>query len=330
MGRGMQVLIVLDPLHELQRATETSLLLAAEFQRRGHAVWYALEDDFEVGDRGVRVLARELILTAAGDPVAGPGRTAAVDEFQLVLMRQDPPVDACYRFVAQALTLASQGTVVVNDPTSVLAWNEKLLPLHFPEHCPPTVVSHDIATVRNFVQEHERAVIKPLSECSGRGIAIVTAADVVAVVEATQRRYPGEPVVAQRYLPEVVAGDKRIFLAAGEFIGAVNRVPIGPDKLANIHQGARVEQTELTPRELAIVAAVGPFLKKHGLWLAGLDVIGGFLTEINVTSPSALVQINTVSGEHAEIRVVDTLESLVAESRCQRPCPSPPKHDVGV
>lgn len=318
----MRVLFVLDPLEQLQLETDTSLLLAGEFRRRGHETWFATETSFQINEHGAFVRTRELLLEESGTPKAGVEVGAEVKDFPLVLMRQDPPIDAQYRFVAQALGFVRADTAVVNDPASVLQWNEKLLPLRFPRYCPPTLASHDPNELFHFVRQQGKAVVKPLSDCSGRGIRIVDPATAASAIEAVSATYPGEAIIAQRYLPEVESGDKRIFLAAGNFVGAVNRVPAAPGRLANIHQGARVEATTLTEREWEIVAVVGEFLQQQGLWLAGLDVIGGFLTEVNVTSPSALKQINAVTGKRHEIMVVDVLERLALEDLASHRSPS--------
>ncbi|GIW44296.1 MAG: glutathione synthetase [Candidatus Binatia bacterium] len=311
----MRVLFVLDPLDQLQLETETSLLLAQEFRQRGHETWYAHEGDLWVTDRGVWVSARELYVESSGTPRAGACTRGRVADFALVLMRQDPPVDAAYRFAAQALELAASEVMVVNSPAAVLSWNEKLLPLQFPEYCPPTLVSTRLEEMLDFVRDVGRAVVKPISECSGRGIHIVHAGNAAEAIAATMARYPGEPVVLQRYLPEVVHGDKRIFLAGPTVVGAVNRIPAGPERLANIHQGARVEATALSAREEEIARVAGDFLCARGIWLAGLDVIGGLLTEVNITSPSALRQINAVTGRRNEVVVVDVLERLALGER---------------
>ncbi|MCX8072285.1 MAG: glutathione synthase [Candidatus Binatia bacterium] len=308
----MRVLFVLDPLEQLQLETETSLLLAAEFRRRGHETWFAIEDDVVLAGEGVFAFVRTLEVDALGRPQAGAPQRARLTDFQLILMRQDPPVDARYRFTAQALNAVASQVLVVNNPASVLTWNEKLLPLRFPQYAPPTLASHREEELLRFVQQHERVVVKPLSECSGRGIRIVDPTTAGEAIQATKSAYPGEPVVVQRYLPEVMQGDKRIFLANGLVVGAVNRIPTAPDRLANIHQGARVAATTLTKREQEIACVVGRFLQEEGIWLAGLDVIGGYLTEVNITSPSALRQINDVNGKRHETDVVDTLEQLVS------------------
>lgn len=310
----MRVLVVIDPIERLNLQTETTLLLVQELKQRRHEVWMALPHQVAMSCGSEEVHARRLSVAPDGRPVTldSAPYNGSLDYFDLVLMRQDPPVDDAYRFVAHTLSFARR-PVVVNHPQSVLVWSEKLLPLHFPKFCPPTLVSRRAEQLVAFVQRFDKVVLKPLTECSGRGIRIVVrnrATDEIA--QMLSERAP-QPIVAQAYLPEVAAGDKRVFLLDGNAIGVVNRIPPGPDKLANIHQGATVEPTELTARERAIVAEVGAFLRREQLWLAGLDLIGGHLTEVNVTSPSALRQINAVTGQHLEQVVVDFLERKVEE-----------------
>lgn len=312
----MRVLVVLDPLDRLNLETETSLLLVEELERRGHEVWMALPQDLSLLPGATKVEARRLSVQADGKPFlpAAPPYGGTLEWFDLILMRQDPPVDEAYRFAAQVLAMAEH-PLVVNQPQSVLLWSEKLLPLLFPRFCPPTCVSRSPEELMAFAQQHEKLVLKPLSECSGRGIRIVEAAAVEGAIREMLAQYAGQPIVIQAYLAGVRFGDKRIFLLDGEPIGAVNRVPRSADSLANIHQGARVEATELSARETQIAAEVGSFLRQQGLWLAGLDVIDGYLTEVNVTSPSALRQINAVSNAHLERAVVDFLERAAAQKR---------------
>jgi len=219
-----------------------------------------------------------------------------------VLMRKDPPVDAQYLAATFILERAAAAVPVINDPVALRMFNEKLLPLAFPGLTPPTLVSNDPQRVAAFVREHGRSILKPLDDCSGRGIRILRTADAVPA------ELGGQFVLVQKFIEKVVEGDKRIFLLAGEVIGAVNRIPRGPEDLANIHQGATVAPTIITARDREIVGAVAPTLIRRGLWMAGLDVIGGCLTEINVTSPSAARQINAVSGTHIERQIVDFIE----------------------
>lgn len=310
----MRILAILDPLDSLNPDTETTTLLLGELARRGHPAWAAGVEDLWIGTAGPGVRARELVLSPTGLPrfVDAAAEDRPFEDFGLVLMRKDPPVDAAYVFATHVLEAASEQTVIVNDPVSLRNCNEKLLPLRFPDLSPPTVVSGEARVLLEFCRRRERVVLKPLSDCSGRGIRIVPGAEAAAAVAALQAERPGEALLAQAFLPGVEAGDKRIFLLAGEPIGAVNRVPRGPEQLANIHQGARVEATGITSREREMAARLRPFLVERGLWLAGIDVIDGWLTEVNVTSPSAVRQINAVSGSRLEVEIVDLLLDLAA------------------
>jgi glutathione synthase len=305
----MHVLFVIDPLDTLNLDTETSLLLMEELARRGHQPSVATLADLYLSDHGAGVRARSIRLALSQRPfyTLGEATECRFGDFDLVLMRKDPPVDADYIAATFVLERASTEVPVINDPVSLRTVNEKLLPLSLPQFVAPTLVSNDAARLVAFAATHGRVVLKPLDDCSGRGIEVLPdagAARIAAYVAAHSGRY----VMMQQFIAGVGAGDKRIFLLAGDAIGAVNRVPRSIDHLANIHQGARVEATTLTARDHAIVAAVKPLLVERGLWLAGIDVIDGYLTEVNVTSPSAARQINAVSGTHIERTIVDWLE----------------------
>jgi glutathione synthase len=300
----MRFLYIIDPLDSLNLQTETSLLMMEEAARRGHENTVATIDDLYLANAQARGRTRTIALDFSqrsfyqlGDP-----RDTALDAYDLIVMRKDPPVDAAYLAATFILERAATAVPVINDPVSLRMFNEKLLPLAFPELTPPTLVTNDPQRVVAFVAEYGRSILKPLEECSGRGIHILrTAAAVPADLG-------GRFVIVQRFIDAVVEGDKRIFLLEGEVLGAVNRIPRGPEDLANIHQGATVAPTTITPRDREIIGMVAPTLASRGLWMAGLDVIGGYLTEINVTSPSAARQINAVSGTHIERQLVDFLE----------------------
>jgi glutathione synthase len=319
----MHVLFVIDPLDSLNLETETSLLLIEELTRRGHVVSVADLGDLYLTERSAGACVRRIRIDLARRPVyeCAPPQDARFGDFDLVLMRKDPPVDAAYVAATFVLERAALEVPVVNDPVSLRNLNEKLLALSVPDYAPPSLLSADGDRLAAFARAHGRIVLKPLDECSGRGIVFVDGTDARAPIAAYLARRGGRPVVAQRYLPGVAAGDKRIFLLEGEPIGAVNRVPAHPDALANIHQGARVEATTLSQREREIVAALRPLLHAHRLWMAGIDVIDGHLTEVNVTSPSAARQINAVSGSHIEVPIVDFLERVARENRPAFPRP---------
>ncbi len=316
----MHFLVIIDPLDTLNLATETSLLLIEEMARRGHAAAVATLPDLYLSERGAGVRAQSITLDLQRQPFyqLGPATEHAFADFDLVLMRKDPPVDADYLAATFVLERAAADVPVVNDPVSLRTVNEKLLPLALPQFTPPTLVSNDAPRIAAFAATHGRIVLKPLEDCSGRGVQPVDARAAAQVVGRYLAARGGHYVIAQQFLTGVAAGDKRILLLAGEPIGAVNRVPRSPEHLANIHQGARVEATTLTERERAIIAAVKPLLLQRRLWLAGIDVIDGQLTEINVTSPSAARQINHVSGTHVEVPIVDFLERLAARNGRRR------------
>jgi glutathione synthase len=312
----MHVLFIIDPLDTLNRTTETSLLLMEELARRGHTTAVATLPDLYLTERGSGVRAAAIRLRRSGQPFYELGAAAdhPFSDFDLVLMRKDPPVDTAYLAATFILERAAAVVPVINDPVSLRTVNEKLWPLSLPRFAPPTIVSSDLERLVAFAGIHNRIVLKPLEDCSGRGIVLVDREQAPQRIAAHLAAHAGRPVLAQRFLEGVAAGDKRILLLAGEPIGAVNRIPRSRDHLANIHQGARVEATALTPRDEAIIAAVQPLLLQRRLWLAGIDVIDGHLTEINVTSPSAARQINAVSGTHIERPIVDFLERVRRET----------------
>lgn len=301
----MRFLYVIDPLDTLNLDTETTLLVAEEAARRGHENHVAGIGDLYYDD-GPRVRAAALELDLARQPFyrLGPATDGGLRDFDLVLMRKDPPVDGRYLAATFVLERAAAEVPVVNDPVALRTLGEKLFPLAFPELVPPTLMTDNRDRVAAFVARHGRAIVKPLSECSGRGIRLLTA----------ERDLPpdigGQFVVVQRFVDAVAEGDKRILLLDGGVLGAVNRIPQGPDALANIHQGARVAATEIARRDQEIIDAIAPALRRAGVWFAGIDVIGGWLIEVNITSPSAARQINAVMGTRIERSIVDFLERM--------------------
>ncbi len=308
----MHVLFLIDPLATLNLATETSLLMIEELQGRGHAASVATLADLYLTETAAGVRSTPIRLDMQRQPFYELGRAedGSLARFDIVLMRKDPPVDADYLTATSALERAAQEVAVLNDPLALRSLNEKLLPLRFPDLSPPTLVSNDADRILAFARTHGRVVLKPMEECSGRGIRIVDAADAAEAVPQYVAAANGRFLIVQKFLEGVTAGDKRILVLEGNAIGVVNRIPASRDHLANIHQGARVEAAELTRRDRLIVDALRPMLAENGIWLAGIDVIDGHLTEVNITSPSAVRQINAVSGTHLERELVDSLERL--------------------
>ena len=307
---------MMDPIEVLIVETETSLLLIGEAGRRGHRCALAHLGDLYLADRTARARTRPIAVEDETRPHArlGSDEDRALDSFDLVLMRKDPPVDVDYLNSLMILEPAAEAVPVINDPAGLRGSNEKLLPLEVPGAAAPSGVTADPRVVAEFVREHEDVVVKPLNEFCGHGIVRYSTrdSDLDADSVGGLATHEGRHVLVQRFLPEVVNGDKRVFVVAGEPLGWVNRLPRAGSFRANIHQGARVEATSLTKRDRELIEAFAPILAARGLELAGFDFIGEYVTEINVTSPSALRQINQVMGERLERKLVDWLEERAA------------------
>jgi len=244
-----------------------------------------------------------------------------LNRFDAVLVRKDPPFDTSYLQLTLILDHLDPGIAQFNDVQALRDFNEKMLPLRWPEFTPPTLISMNSDQLERFTIEHRSLVLKPLNDCSGRGILKIAwdeQGDFRKTINEALIDSDGKPrfLVAQKYLPAVSQGDKRVYLVNGKPLGMVNRIPQPGSYLANIHQGAISEATQLTARENHIVKAIAPFLLEHGIFLAGADFIDGYLTELNITSPSAIRQINEVSGEQVQHRIVDAMLKRIARKHC--------------
>ncbi|HUA78082.1 MAG TPA: glutathione synthase, partial [Acetobacteraceae bacterium] len=243
----------------------------------------------------------------------GPEEVIDLAAMDVVLMRQDPPFDLAYITATHLLEHIQPGTLVVNDPRAVRNAPEKLLVTHFPELMPPTLISWDVAAMRAFRAAHNDIVIKPLFGNGGAGVFRIRSDDenFNAVLEMHFAR-TREPLMLQRYEPAVRFGDKRIILVDGEPLGAINRVPAPGEARANMHVGAKPEKVKLTARDREICERIGPTLREQGMIFVGIDVIGDWLTEINVTSPTGLQEVARFDGVHLEATIWDRIESRVA------------------
>ncbi|SDD41011.1 hypothetical protein [Kordiimonas lacus] len=308
-------LFIMDPAETLNLETETSLLLMDELITRGVAVYWAEVDDLILRQNTLLVQARRVeaampltLSTQAEKPAAA---------FSAIVPRTDPPVNEAFLHLTYLLDFAPGHVHQFNRVTALRDMNEKLLPLVWPDLVPPTLTTMNTAAIEAFVEEQSTVVLKPLGDCSGRGIVRVGTSDdgwQEAVRAFVGHGAAARTIQAQAFLPDVAAGDKRVFLLNGEPIGAVNRVPREGAYLANIHQGARVEATELSAHEREAVARIAPLLRRRGLMLVGADFIGGYLTELNITSPSAVRQINAVMGARLERQIVDAMLAAVSDT----------------
>jgi glutathione synthase len=320
---GLAVAIQMDPIDTINIDADSSFALALEAQTRGHSLHHYLPEALTL--RGGRLYARgrslEVFRRYGNHHRFGPSEELALESFDVILMRQDPPFDMAYITATHLLELLSKdGPLVVNDPAAVRNAPEKLFPLYFHELMPPTLLTLDTEAIRAFWQEHGEIILKPLFGNGGAGIIHLRPGDdnLNSLLEM-YAQINREPVMVQRYLPEVRQGDKRIILVEGEPGGAVLRVPPEGEARANLHVGGRAEKTELTAREREICAAIGPTLREQGLVFVGIDVIGDYMTEINVTSPTGIQEIARLDGVDLSRNIWDAIETRYAARRSGSP-----------
>ena len=299
MARSLRVAVQMDPIASINIDGDSTFALMLEAQARGHALWHYHVRDLALA--GGRVLAHAQpieVRRVKGDHFTlGAPVELDLGQVDVVLMRQDPPFDMAYITATHILEHIHPKTLVVNDPASVRNAPEKLFVTHFPDLMPETLISADIRQIRRFRDTHGDIILKPLFGNGGAGVFHVKPEDpnLNALLEMFTER-SREPLVVQRYVPDVRKGDKRIILVDGVAMGAINRVPAAGEARSNMHVGGRPEPTTLTDREREICDAIGPELRKRGLIFVGIDVIGGYLTEINVTSPTGLQEIARFDG----------------------------------
>jgi glutathione synthase len=308
---SLAVAIQMDPIETINIDADSTFVLALEAQARGHLLYHYMPQNLWF--KGGRLYARARKLEVRREH--GRHHTLGAPEIidlacmDVVLMRQDPPFDMGYITATHLLEHIHPTTLVVNDPISVRNAPEKLFVTHFGPLMPPTLITSDRQAIKEFREEHRDIIVKPLFGNGGAGVFRLQENDenlgsLLEMFEAISR----EPVMVQRYLPEVREGDKRIILIDGEPAGGVLRVPARGEARANLHVGGTAVKTSLTKREREICAAIGPTLKAQGLIFVGIDVIGDYLTEINVTSPTGLQEINRFDGVKLEAQIWDAIE----------------------
>jgi len=322
MARQLKVAVQMDPIDSINIDADSTFALMREAQTRGHKLWH-----YEVRHMSLREgiarqgTRREERLSARAHPVTVRyqhgahyrfGEMAALDlaSMDVVLMRQDPPFDMAYITATHLLEHIHPRTLVVNDPASVRNAPEKLLVTHFPDLMPPTLVTWDLEAIRAFRREYEDIIVKPLFGNGGAGVFRIKPDDenLAALLEMHFAR-SREPLMFQRYEPAVRQGDKRIILVDGAPMGVVNRVPAQGEARSNMHVGGRPEKCTLTARDREICAAIGPKLREQGLIFVGIDVIGDWLTEINVTSPTGIQEIDHFDNINIEAAIWDSIEA---------------------
>ena len=309
---GLVVAIQMDPIASVNIDADSTFVLALEAQARGHALYHYLPRHLSLKDGRVTAKGQRLEVRRerGHHHTLGPLETIELAAADVILMRQDPPFDMGYITATHILEHLRETTLVVNDPVSVRNAPEKLFATHFPGLMPPTLVTSDREEIVAFRREHGDIILKPLFGNGGAGVFHLRPEDdnLNALLEMFTTFYR-EPIMVQRYIPAVRQGDKRIVLIDGEAAGGVLRVPPEGEARANLHVGGQALKTELTRREREICAALGPVLKDQGLIFVGIDVIGEFLTEINVTSPTGIQEINRLDGKQLEKQVWDAIEA---------------------
>ena len=307
----LTVAIQMDPIEKIDINGDSTFALALEAQNRGHSLLYYGPRDLTFRDGLVTALARPLQVRAKkGDHFTlGDASVVNLAKADVVLMRQDPPFDMAYITATHILERIHPKTLVVNDPAHVRNAPEKIFVTQFKNLMPPTLITSDRAEIASFRAEHKDIILKPLYGNGGAGVFRVKEGDenLGSMLEMFTAFYR-EPVIIQRYVPEVRKGDKRIILVDGEFAGAINRVPAEGEARSNMHVGGRPEATTLTQREKDICKALAPELKARGLIFTGIDVIGDYLTEINVTSPTGILEVKRFGGADIAPLIWDAIE----------------------
>jgi glutathione synthase len=295
----LTVAIQMDPIERIDIDGDSTFAMALEAQTRGHSLVYYGPRDLTFREGKVTARVRPLSVRAVkGDHFTlGDARVYDLSQADVVLMRQDPPFDMAYITATHVLEHIHPKTLVVNDPGQVRNAPEKIFVTQFRDLMPPTLITSDRLEINEFRDQHKDIILKPLYGNGGTGVFRVKPDDenLGSLLEMFTQFYR-EPVIVQRYLPDVRKGDKRIILVDGEFAGAINRVPAAGEERSNMHVGGKPEATTLTRREQEICAALGPELKKRGLIFTGIDVIGDYLTEINVTSPTGIHEVRRFGG----------------------------------
>ena len=309
---GLAVAIQMDPIASIDITGDTSFAFALEAQRRGHDLYYYLPESLTL-DKGVLYanLHRITVRDEPGHHVdEAPAHYQNLADMDVILMRQDPPFDMAYITATHLLEHLPPTTMVVNHPAEVRNAPEKILVLDFPSLMPPTMVSREPAAISRFRDEHQDIIIKPLYGNGGAGVFLIKQGD--KNFNALLEMFFGqsrEPVMVQAYLPDVTKGDKRIILIDGEAVGAINRIPSKDEARSNMHVGGQAVATELTQRDKDICQIIGPVLKERGLLFVGIDVIGDYLTEINVTSPTGIREFERFTGISLAAKTFNAIEA---------------------
>jgi len=308
----LKIAVQMDPIASINPAGDSTFAMMLEAQARGHRIDYYVPQTLGLRDN---VVSAEVAPVTVFDKPKGEhftlGEFTRVDlsTYDVVLMRQDPPFDMNYITISHILERLHPKTFVVNPPAAVRNAPEKILVTEFPQLMPPTLVTRDRGMIQAFRKEHGNIIVKPLYGNGGAGVFFIQEGDqnLASLIELFEQSFR-EPFMVQKYLPDVRKGDKRIIIVDGEPVGAINRVPADGEARSNMHVGGRPEIIDLTPRDREICATIGPALKERDMIFVGIDVIGNYLTEINVTSPTGIREIKRFGGPDIAVLIWDAIE----------------------
>ena len=312
---ALKVAFQMDPIEDVDINGDSSFRLAEEAQKRGHSLFYYTPDKlaFQEGRVTARGWPLQVRREVGNHFSLGEMQEVDLADWDVVWLRQDPPFDMGYITSTHLLDMIHPDTLVVNDPTWVRNYPEKLLVLQFPDLTPPTTIARDLDTLKAFKQKHGDIILKPLYGNGGAGVFRLGPDDRnMNSLHELFTSINNEPLIAQKFLPDVSQGDKRVILVDGEPVGAINRVPAKGETRSNMHVGGRAEKVGLSQRDLEICEAIGPLLREKGQIFVGIDVIGGYLTEINVTSPTGIQELEHFDGINIAEKIWQAIEGRVA------------------
>ncbi len=311
----MKIAFQMDPIQTVNIDADSTFRIAEEAQARGHELFFYTPDHLAFQEGKITARGQNFTVQRVQGQHAALSEMQEVDlaDFDVIWLRQDPPFDMHYITTTHLLDLIHPDTLVVNDPFWVRNYPEKLLVLRFPDLTPPTTVARDLETIKAFKKKHGDVILKPLYGNGGAGVFRLDQNDRnLASLHEVFTGFSREPLIVQKFLPDVSNGDKRVILVDGEPIGAINRVPAKGETRSNMHVGGRPEKVGLTERDRRICAAIGPLLREKGQIFVGIDVIGDYLTEINVTSPTGIQELERFDGINAAEKIWEAIEARCA------------------
>lgn len=312
---SLKIAFQMDPIESVDINADSTFRIAEEAQARGHELFFYTPDKIAYDEGRVTARGQSMVVRREiGNHVSlGPETEIDLKDVDVIWLRQDPPFDMGYITTTHILDMVHPETLVVNDPFWVRNYPEKLLVLRFPDLTPPTMIARDLDVIKSFRERHGDIILKPLYGNGGAGVFRLPPED--RNLASLHELFTGinrEPLIVQKFLPDVAGGDKRVILVNGEPVGAINRVPAAGETRSNMHVGGRPEKIELSDRDREICATIGPLLREKGQVFVGIDVIGKWLTEINVTSPTGIQELERFDGINVAQKIWEAIEAKLA------------------